>query len=374
MVTELYGGGLEPDRRAGREDAGPELLDRFVADDLVASLLLVHGLHPEGLADRVERRWLGSGRCSPRTAATSSCSTWTRTRGPCGCGCSAAATAARRRRRTLQRAVEAAIDEAAPEIGDHRRRATRRGGGGDRGVRARAALGRKPVFDTPPRPKPAQRDGRAMTGGPAGCPAADPHVSSGAVPPGRRGVASCARAHPRRARPPRRPADSAPHVRVPGLLSPLHRRRPAGGDSASVPDRYRAFPDFALSPGAVGRLADPGGRGLLLRQLHRSSACAAFYPGPPARPSPSCRSRRGRRSSTANPARVTLQPDVEAFLVRTRRPGGATPGAECFLVPIDRVLRAGRATPNDLAGLRRRHGGARRDRRFFDRVRRPRTR
>ena len=43
LVTQLYGAGLE--RIAGF--VGPEALRRLAGDDLVASLLVLHGLHPD---------------------------------------------------------------------------------------------------------------------------------------------------------------------------------------------------------------------------------------------------------------------------------------------------------------------------------------
>jgi hypothetical protein len=49
LVTELYGGGLE----RVVEVVSPDALDRLVADDLVASLLVLHGLHPQDLDHRV---------------------------------------------------------------------------------------------------------------------------------------------------------------------------------------------------------------------------------------------------------------------------------------------------------------------------------
>src|ERR1700733_7677120 len=53
LVTELYGAGLaRVVELAGARS--PSLVGDLVADDLVASLLLVHGLHPEALAQRVE--------------------------------------------------------------------------------------------------------------------------------------------------------------------------------------------------------------------------------------------------------------------------------------------------------------------------------
>ena len=42
LVVELYGAGLE----RAVELAGPEALERFVGDELVASLLVLHDLHP----------------------------------------------------------------------------------------------------------------------------------------------------------------------------------------------------------------------------------------------------------------------------------------------------------------------------------------
>ena len=64
-LTDLYGAALERMVSiAAKSDPG--LVDRFVADELVASLLLVHGLHPHGVERRIEtalddvRPYLGS--------------------------------------------------------------------------------------------------------------------------------------------------------------------------------------------------------------------------------------------------------------------------------------------------------------------------
>ncbi len=64
-VTDLYGAGLE--RMLGiAVTADPALMDAFAADDLVASLLLVHGMHPHDVNRRIEdaldsvRPYLGS--------------------------------------------------------------------------------------------------------------------------------------------------------------------------------------------------------------------------------------------------------------------------------------------------------------------------
>jgi Fe-S cluster biogenesis protein NfuA/nitrite reductase/ring-hydroxylating ferredoxin subunit len=64
-LTELYGAALERMVSiAGR--SAPELIEEFAADELVASLMLVHGLHPHGVERRIEdaldgvRPYLGS--------------------------------------------------------------------------------------------------------------------------------------------------------------------------------------------------------------------------------------------------------------------------------------------------------------------------
>jgi hypothetical protein len=52
-VMRLYGEGLE---RAVRIIAGsPEMLEVFTGDRLLASLLLLHGLHPDSIETRVEK-------------------------------------------------------------------------------------------------------------------------------------------------------------------------------------------------------------------------------------------------------------------------------------------------------------------------------
>jgi len=55
VVTDLYGAGLERmvAISAASSEGGDALLRRFGTDDLVASLLVVHGLHPESTASRL---------------------------------------------------------------------------------------------------------------------------------------------------------------------------------------------------------------------------------------------------------------------------------------------------------------------------------
>src|SRR6476661_7143075 len=64
-VTDLYGAALERMLRM-TVGANPELADGFADDNLIASLLLVHGLHPHAVERRIEdaldsvRPYLGS--------------------------------------------------------------------------------------------------------------------------------------------------------------------------------------------------------------------------------------------------------------------------------------------------------------------------
>jgi Fe-S cluster biogenesis protein NfuA len=115
LVTELYGAGLARVVELAGGSA-PGLVDALVADDLVASLLLVHGLHPESLAHRVEaaldtvRPLLSSHGGDVELLDLDEAAGAVRLRllGSCD-GCPSSAI-------TLQSAVERAVMQAAPEI------------------------------------------------------------------------------------------------------------------------------------------------------------------------------------------------------------------------------------------------------------------
>ena len=117
LVVDLYGAGLERlleiVHDAGRLD--DELLDRLAADELVASLLVVHGLHPYDVGTRVARAldsvrpYLGShGGDVQLLDVTDDGLVQLRMLGSCD-GCPSSSV-------TLTLAVETAIQAAAPEV------------------------------------------------------------------------------------------------------------------------------------------------------------------------------------------------------------------------------------------------------------------
>jgi Fe-S cluster biogenesis protein NfuA/nitrite reductase/ring-hydroxylating ferredoxin subunit len=117
LVVDLYGAGLERlleiVHESGRLD--DELLDRLAADDLVASLLAVHGLHPDDVEARVAaaldsvRPYLGShGGDVEFLGLTDDGAVRLRMLGSCD-GCPSSSV-------TLTLAVESAIQAAAPEV------------------------------------------------------------------------------------------------------------------------------------------------------------------------------------------------------------------------------------------------------------------
>ena len=131
------------------------VMDRLLADPLVGSLLTVHGLHPDDLADRVEQaldsvrpllathggdvELLDIDRDLPAVRL--------RLLGSCD-GCPSSAS-------TLQFAVEEAILTAAPEVvlidvDEPFEGAVQGGGGTTGGTSIPVTLGTKPVYETCP--------------------------------------------------------------------------------------------------------------------------------------------------------------------------------------------------------------------------------
>ena len=101
--------------------------------------------------------------------------------------------------------------------------------------------------------------------------------------------------------------------------------------------RYRAVPDRYLSPRR--RCRRRSGTTCRSRSAWRSSSATrrsdrvvAFYPSPAGATESRAAARRvGRGAWRPHPALATLQPDVEALLVRVDR----EQPVECYLVPID---------------------------------------
>lgn len=112
-LTDLYGAALERMVSITARSA-PELVDRFAADELVASLMLVHGLHPHGVERRVEdaldgvRPYLGSHGGDVTLMEVVDDVVRLRFAGSCK-SCPSSAV-------TLEFAVEDAVRAAAPEI------------------------------------------------------------------------------------------------------------------------------------------------------------------------------------------------------------------------------------------------------------------
>jgi Fe-S cluster biogenesis protein NfuA/nitrite reductase/ring-hydroxylating ferredoxin subunit len=116
-LTDLYGAALERMVTIAAE-AAPELVGQFAADELVASLMLVHGLHPHGVERRIEdaldsvRPYLGShgGDVTLLEVADGSEGMTVRLQFAGSCkSCPSSAV-------TLEFAVEDAVRAAAPEI------------------------------------------------------------------------------------------------------------------------------------------------------------------------------------------------------------------------------------------------------------------
>src|SRR6202040_2657016 len=112
-VTDLYGAALQRVMEfAGA--ANPDLADRYAADDLVASLLLVHGLHPHDVERRVSealdsvRPYLGSHGGDVHLVGVDGDTVHLQFAGSCK-SCPSSAV-------TLELAVEDAVRAAAPEI------------------------------------------------------------------------------------------------------------------------------------------------------------------------------------------------------------------------------------------------------------------
>jgi Fe-S cluster biogenesis protein NfuA len=115
LLLELYGGGIERMMEIVDESpAGGALFARFAADDLVASLLLLHGLHPEDAETRVARAldkvrpFLASHGGGVTLLGIQDGVLRLRLEGSCH-GCQSSTV-------TMKLAIEKAVEEAAPDL------------------------------------------------------------------------------------------------------------------------------------------------------------------------------------------------------------------------------------------------------------------
>jgi Fe-S cluster biogenesis protein NfuA/nitrite reductase/ring-hydroxylating ferredoxin subunit len=116
LLMELYGGALARILEIADEavQTGESLVDRFAADDLVASLLILHGLHPLDVETRIVRAldrvrpYLGSHGGDVKLLGVTDGVVHLRLEGSCH-GCPSSTV-------TMKLAVEKAIEEAAPEV------------------------------------------------------------------------------------------------------------------------------------------------------------------------------------------------------------------------------------------------------------------
>ncbi len=118
LILELYGAGLGKivEIAATGGPAGEALLNRLADDDLIASLLILHGLHPDDFAARVRkaliqvRPYLGSHGGDVELLAADAATGVVRLRMAGSCESCPSSTM------TVKLAVEGAIKELAPEV------------------------------------------------------------------------------------------------------------------------------------------------------------------------------------------------------------------------------------------------------------------
>jgi hypothetical protein len=104
-----------------------------------------------------------------------------------------------------------------------------------------------------------------------------------------------------------------------------------GAHFRSVPDRYLAFPDLTFSPEQWDSLQIPVSVAFFF--LNSSlDRLAAFYPGPAGATESELPLDTWARVVEDNPGLASMQPDVEALLVRSTSHQSKV---ECFIVPID---------------------------------------
>ena len=346
-LLDLYGGGLARMMEIVYDSpAGGELFDRFAADDLVSSLLLLHDLHPEDTETRILRAldgvrpYLGSHGGDVTLlgidGTTSS-----------ACGWKGAATAAPSSSITMKLAIEKAIGEAAPEVTRIEVEGVAEPG------RHRCFCARRPAAGSLvqiglqcPSEIEAQRGGsdggderRRARASSASCGAC---AGRGRRPPAEERCELCSRPIPSQ-------HSHVVHVEKRNLLCACRpcyllftSQGAAGGKYRAVPESYLDLGDRRPQPLAMGPAAGSGRAGLLLLQQQPGAHRGLLsQPGRGHRVAAAARDLGGDRARRT-PRLAALIPDVEALLVWKRPEGCAS-----YVVPIDACY--------ELVGIVRRH-------------------
>ncbi len=301
VVLELYGKGLERVVAVVGDGATSvaEMRQRLLADELVASLLLLHGLHPDDAESRIraalEKVEAGG---AVLMGIDDDGTVRVRLRGS----------------RAGKEAIELAVQEAAPEMEGVRF---------EGGREDQEPHGGLVQLNLRPKPEPAPPPPRAPF--PLLQKVANGHL------PSANGCELCATPL----------ADEHAHVvdiesrRLLCACRPcrlLFTQEGAGmGKFRAVPDREAEGPSFHLGEAQWQRLQIP----VRMAFFFFNSSLArhvAFYPGPAGATESLLGLEAWREMVVENPALGALAPDVEALLVYGRR---GDDGVDCYLVPID---------------------------------------
>lgn len=107
----------------------------------------------------------------------------------------------------------------------------------------------------------------------------------------------------------------------------------AGGRYRTVPEDYLTVVDFEMSPAQWDSLQIPVAVAFFFKNSHLGTT-AAFFPSPAGATECLLPLDTWTEVETANPILASLEPDVQAALIRTYRDDEGH-GVECFIVPID---------------------------------------
>jgi Family of unknown function (DUF5947) len=107
-----------------------------------------------------------------------------------------------------------------------------------------------------------------------------------------------------------------------------------GGHYRAVPDRYQKLAGFGLASGQWEALQIPVGVAFFFFNSSLGHV-VAFYPSPAGATESELSLGSWAELEATHPALTTLEPDVEAVLVRTESVTHRAPATEAYIVPID---------------------------------------